>query len=201
MPVIYKTLFEIRLHHEFYLTRSDGTTIFEELNPQDRETFLADEFMEDRDSVNDDIRFEFPQSLQSTYESSFLKLIPSYSGCRVTVRVKPKKLADKTLVFEPFVPLTNGLHIFILVQRKNSALDNYTNVRIKRNLPSIYFFSNSDSPGAKTFPFLTNSIPVQDSSFAYEQGELSLSGAAIQEFYRQGGADTFRNVAGRGFVN
>jgi len=201
MPVIYKTLFEVRLLHEFYLTRRDGTTIFEELTPADRDIFLNEEFAEDRDPVNDDIKFQFPQSLLSKYEGHNLKVLPTYSGFRVSVRVIEKKLADQSTVYEPLVPLTNDLHIFIVALRRNSTIDHYTNTRTRTALKSTYYFSNSDVVGAKTFPFLPNGLPVQDTSFAYEQGELSLNGANVQEFYRQGTADVFRDVPGSGFAN
>ncbi len=201
MPVIYKTLFEVRLLHEFYLTKRDGTTIFEKLTQQDRETFLNEEFAEDRDPVNDDIMFQFPPSLLSKYKSHYLKILPTYSGFRVAIRVNGKTLADQTTVYDPLVPLNNDLHIFILVLRKNSTIDRYTNSRLRTALPSTYYFSNAEVAGAKTFPFLTNNLPAQDASFTYEQGELSLNGANVQEFYRQGNADVFRNVSGSGFAN
>ena len=201
MPVNYKTLFEIKLLHEYFLTRSDGSNIFENPGQQGRMNYLQEEFKNDRESINEDIYFEFPQSQRLRYASSFLKLLPAYSGCRVVVRVNPQKLADETIVYEPAVPLTNELNIFILVLRKNIAIDTYTNTRIKRPMPSIYFFSNSDLLGAKTFPFLTNSMPVQDSSLLYEQGELSLSGNIIQEYYREGGTDKWNDVAGSGYAN
>src|SRR5688572_12535317 len=131
MAVIYKTLFEVRLLHEFYLTKRDGTSIFEELTPADREIFLNEEFTEDRDPVNDEIRFQFPQSLLSKYESHNLKLLPTYSGFRVSVRVIEKKLANQSTVYEPLVPLTNDLHIFILALRRNATIDSYTNARTR----------------------------------------------------------------------
>jgi hypothetical protein len=201
MPLIYKTLFEVRLLHEFYLTKQDGATIFEKLTQQERETFLNEEFAENRDPVNDDIRFLFPQTLLSKYESYNLKVLPAYSGFRVSVRVREKKLPDQSTVYEPLVPLTDDLHIFILALRKNPRIDTYTNTRMSAAIKPTYFFSNADVGGSKTFPFLTNDIPAQNSSFVYEQGELSLNGASVQEFYRQGNTDVFRNVTGNGFAN
>ncbi len=201
MSVIYKTLFEVKVMHEYFLTRKDGSVIFEKPDQPSRLDFLLNEFIEGKRSINEYINFEFPESLKSIYAGLFLKILPAYSGCKIVVRVNARTLADQSVVYEPFVPLTNDLNIFILLSRKDSAIDTFTNARIIRSCPSIYFFSNIDAVTPRSFPFLTGSIPVQDTSFAYEQGELSLSGIKIQEYYRQGGVDTWNDVAGSGFSN
>jgi hypothetical protein len=201
MTAIYKTLFEIKLLHEYFLTAKDGGSIFEKANQQDRLIFLQDEFTNDQSPINTDIAFEFPSSLQSKYKSSLIKILPSYSGCRVIIQVKSRKLSNQSTVFEPIVPITNDFNIFILATRKNSGVDSYTNARVNRPLPAVYFFSNSELIGQKSFPFLTNDISAQDAGFLYEQGELSLSGSNIQEYYREAGTDKWNNVIGSGYAN
>jgi hypothetical protein len=201
MPVIYKPLFEVKILHEYFLTGKDGVSIFEKVSQQDRLNYLQTEFENDQSPVNSDLDFQFPSALRMKYESHGLRVLPSYSGCRVMVSVKSKKLADQTTVYEPLVPLPTDFDLFIFVSRKNPAVDNYTNSRINRALPAIYLFSNGEINGPKIFPFLTNPISAQDASFSYEQGELSLSGANIQEYFRQGGVDAWSNVPGSGFAN
>jgi len=44
MAIIYKTLFEVKLLHEFYLTRKDGNTIFALPDQPARLKFLLDEY-------------------------------------------------------------------------------------------------------------------------------------------------------------
>ena len=201
MALIYKTLFEIKLLHEYFLTRKDGTTIFSEPNQGARLAYFSEEFINDQHPVNADIEFVFPERLQARYESLSLKVLPTYSGCRVVARVIAKTLADQSLVFAPAVALPSTEDIIILIRRKTLAYDVYTNSRVSRSLPATYLFLNADVPGPKTFPFLTNNIPVQDATFGYEQGELSLSGTTIQEYYRQGGADVWNDVTGSAFAN
>jgi hypothetical protein len=201
MALIYKTLFEIKLLHEYFLTRKDGTTIFSEPDQPARLAFLREEFNKDQEPVNVDIDFEFPESLRARYESLSLRLLPTYSGCRVVIRVLPKTLADQSLVFEPAVALHSAEDIVILITRKTLAYDVYTNSRVSRSLPSTYLFLNANVPGPKSFPFLTNNVPPQDIAFSYEQGELSLSGPTIQEYYRQGVADVWHDVTGNAFAN
>src|SRR5687768_10034461 len=201
MALIYKTLFEIKLLHEYFLTRKDGTTIFSEPDQPARLAYLREEFSRDQEPVNLDVDFDFPESLRARYESLSLKLLPTYSGCRVVIRVLAKTLTDQSLVFEPAVSLHPDEDIVILIKRKTLTFDVYTNSRVRRSLPATYLFLNADVPGPKTFPFLTNGVPLQDTTFAYEQGELSLSGTTTQEYYRQGGADVWHDVTGDAFAN
>ena len=60
--LIYKTLFEIKLMHEFYLTEKDGNTIFDLADQKDRINFLLNQYTIDRSSVNKDIEFKFPKN-------------------------------------------------------------------------------------------------------------------------------------------
>lgn len=201
MPLIYKTLFEIKLLHEYFLTRKDGSSIFSEPDQAARLAFLREEFQNDQDPVNTDVEFAFPENLRTRYESLNLKILPTYSGCRVVMRVVARTLADQSLVFEPAVALQPDEDIAILMRRKTLAYDVYTNSRVRRALAATYLFTNVDVAGPKTFPFLTNSVPTQDPAFSYEQGELSLSGTIIQEYYRQGGLDVWNDVTGTAFAN
>jgi len=205
MGLIYKTLVEIKLLHEYFLTRKDGTTIFSEPDQSARLTFLREEFSNEQEAINEDLDFEFPESLQARYEGLGLKLLPTYSGCRVVVRVVARKLVDQLTVFEPLVTLPSGEDIVILVRRKTLAFDVYTRGRVRRELPATYLFTNTGLGGTRTFPFLTRNVPVQDVAFLYEQGELSLSGATVQEYFRQQVAniwqDVYHDVTGTAFAN
>lgn len=199
MSGIYKSLFEVKLMHEYYLTKKDGSSVFEKNTQQERLDYLLTEFADDLDPINDDIQFEFPPSLQ--YENLGLKLVPTYSGFRVVARVNVRKLADQSLVYEPAVPFPDNFNLFILLSRKGNTIDAYTNSRSFPPHPGVYYFSNDDLPGTRTFPFLTNAIPAFDPAVQYEQGELSVAGAVIQQFYPDGAAGKWNNVTGTGFIN
>ena len=61
MPLIYKTLFEVKLIQEYFFTDINGDTIFAQANQSDRLNLLLNEYSGDRQSINDDLGFEFPQ--------------------------------------------------------------------------------------------------------------------------------------------
>lgn len=197
--VIYKVLFEIKLLHEFYLTRIDGSVIFDK-TAAGKIQFLEEEFSENRLPVNTVVSFEFPSGLQRQMESLFIRILPSYSGCKVVVKVKEQKQPDGSIFYQPLVSIPANLNIFILLIRK-ADFDVYTNGRVKRPLLSSYFFTNNEIITAKTFPYLTNTIPVFDSGYQYEQGELMSDGGTIREFHREGNAGSWGDVAGTGFAN
>ena len=126
--------------HEYFLTATDGSVVFEKNDQADRLDFLASELNWNREPINSVIQFEFPDSLKAQYDSYNLKLVPSYSGCKVAVRVIQKKLDDLSVVYDPVVTLPQDLNIFIVIEKKTSLIDRYTNARTRTALPGIYFF-------------------------------------------------------------
>lgn len=201
MALIYKTLFEVKLMHEYYLTRQDGTHIFAQANQPARLDFLLEDFHQSRPSINDDLYFEFPKQSKDAFEGLGLKLLPTYSGLRVVARVEAITLPDLTIAYRPLGNIPSWFNLFILVCRKNRSIDTYTNSRVNRSLPGTYFFSNLGSVTTRSFPFLTHAVPSKDDSFSYEQGELARTATGLQEFYRQGGSDQWNDVIGTGFAN
>lgn len=201
MPVVYKTLFDIKLMHEYYLIREDGTTVFDLAAQSDRLLFLEREFADDKPSINDDVFFDFPEGLKAAYEGGFLKLLPSYSGCRVAIRVNAHTMADGSLVYEPFVPLPDNFTVYILINRRTFNIDAFSNGRLMLAYRPVYFFSNAAMTTPRTLPFLTATMPLTDASYPYEQGELSLSaGGKTVQYYRKGAADVWNEVPGQGFA-
>ncbi len=185
MDLIYKTLFEIKLEHEYFLTLEDGKSLFEESDPITRIERLNKAHDNDRESFSRDITYDFPGKLKTLYEQHGLKLIPSYSGCKVLVRVSQLRLPDNSSVFIPFFPLPDDLEIFILLTKKDNLPDAYTNGRLNRTIPSKYIFSNENINGARTYPFLVSPASVFDPGILYEQGELALNAGnnLIELFY------------------
>jgi hypothetical protein len=188
--------------HEFFITDKNGATKFDEPDQQKRINFLLDEYNADRESINSDLQFEFPEKFKTTYNGYQLKLLSTYSGFKVVIRVNQKNLPGNSIVYEPIIHLPNDLNIYIRLSRKNNSIDRYTNSRLKRYVPSIYFFSNENLTGPKTFPFLTNAISAFDAAYPYEQGELSSFGANdIREYFRNDGGNPWNPVKGNAFAN
>jgi len=204
MHRIYKTLFEVKLLHEFYQTDREGNSIFE-LNTQAQRTgFLKERFAANDDNINEDITFEIPQQATELYRNYDLKLLSTYAGYKILISVKPKKLANGTTTYEPLSTLPADLAIPVLVAKKNSHFDGFTDGKMERALPGAYFFSNDSSfSGTRIFPFLSAEISAFDPAQSYEQGEAAKFAANdYRSFYRDdANAAQWVPLAGKAFAN
>src|SRR6185312_13749754 len=168
--VIYKTLFKGQILHEYYLTNSDETTVFDKLNNKD--IFLRDNFGKNIPCVSNDLQYRLPKVIQDLFNNYHLRLLPDYVGFSILTEVKETILADGTIAYKPLVQLPANANLLVQLSFKNNLLATVTNKRIKKNIPAIYYFTNEDIPSVKTFPVLSAGIPAFDSSYTYEQGEL-----------------------------
>lgn len=202
MPVIYKTLFEVKLMHEYYLTSKDGKTVFALNNQTDRINFLFDQFTKGYPAINSDLEFIFPAEFEEKYQDFCLKAIPTYSGFRILIRVNQKILPDGSLVFEPIFSLPDAFNIYILLKKRSNLVESYTHSSINNPVPSIFIFSNENITGAKTFPFLTNPVPTFNAAYSYVQGDIASYGVNdVREYYNDGTADKWENIPGSSFSN
>jgi hypothetical protein len=201
MPVIYKILFEVKLLHEFYLTRPDGSTIFELANQGERLNFLLEEFTNGNESINSDLSYEFHERVRKEYEGYGLKLIPAYSGFKVAARVNQLELADNSIVYKPFFPLPENYCINITIRKRDQLIDSYSNGLISDSLPAIYLFSTEQISVPKVFPNLSHPVPPFNATYDYEQGELASFGANdLRSYYHDGAGDQFDSFIGNAFA-
>lgn len=202
MTTIYKILFEVQVLHEYYLTNHNNATIFES-SAAARQSFLNDRFLKNARSISSDLRYAVPPSMQSVFSKYRLKLLAGYTGFKVGIEVTPFTLAGNIKAYKPVVTLPDDLDIQVLLLRKDSIIDTYTNRRLRTNIKAAGYFSNDDLPGAKTFPFLSNPVTAFDAAAVYEQGELSSFGANDTRifFVDNGGADQFLPVTPGNYYN
>jgi hypothetical protein len=202
MSLLYKTLFEVKLMHEFFLTQKNGDQVFSLTNQADRISFLFAQFTQGRPSVNDNLAFSFPPDLEKEYSSYHLKLLSGYSGFKIAICVNQKMLADGTLVYEPLASLPDGFNVFVQLVKKSNVFESYTHSGINDPVPSVYIFSNENISGAKTFPFLTNPISAFDAAHSYTQGDFASFGINdVREYYKNGMGDQWETIAGTSFAN
>ena len=176
MSIIYKTLFEVKLLHEFYLTDSDGQTVFSLANQEDRLQYLFDHFKKNKKNINSELEFSVPKACDWIFDDFHLKLLTTYSGFKVAIRVDEEKLGDGTRTYRPKIQLPDDLGIPVLITRKNNAIDGITNARMQRAVSSAGYFTNENIGPAKVYPFLSGDIPDFDAAFDYEQGEIARFG-------------------------
>lgn len=202
MAFIYKTLVEVKLMHEFFLTDKDGKNIFELNNQNQRLDFLAKRFDLETPAINRDLSFQFPEAFKQLYERLHLKIIPSFSGFKIVTQVIRHLLTNGTIVFKPMIAIPSDLSIMVTMNKKNSDFDRYTDSRYFRNTPSNYFFSTEGISTPKTFPYLVGSINPFDPAIQYEQGQLAFFAPNdIRTFYKNLSSDVWLPVKGQAFAN
>lgn len=194
VSVIYKTLFKVQILHEYYLTKTDETTVFDNLN--NKESFLTDNFDKNIPSVSDDLLYELPQVIQNLFSNFHLRLLPDYTGFSVLTEVRENFLADGTIGYKPLVQLPATANLIVQLSLKNNLLDVVTDSRINKTIPGAYYFTNEDLITARKFPTLSSGIPLFDLSYTYEQGELYIDdNGKIFQF------DLDEPVSGFGYAN
>src|SRR5579871_5107207 len=137
MSMIYKTLFEVKFLHEFFLVNESGNSVFDVANATDRETFLTSMFTSDHENIGRDISFDFPDEFKQTYRGYYLKLFTTYTGFKVAIQVNKVVMPDNSIQYQPFVSLPDDLNIFIIATKNNSLIDVYSNARISRSVPAL----------------------------------------------------------------
>jgi hypothetical protein len=201
MAVNFKTLFEVKLLHQYFLTGQDGVVVFEKPDQDSRLSYLAEEFALNKESINEYIDFRFPETLRDLYQGYNLKLIPTYSGCKVAVRVEKITQADQSIVYRPLTSI-GDVDIFILIINKSGGPGRFSSGNLGNALPAAYFFSNEEGITSKTHPFITSNVPPVELLHEYEQGELASFGAGdIREFYKTAGGDQWVSVKATALAN
>ena len=204
MKTLYKSLFEIKLYHEFYQTEKSGNNIFELANQTDRLDFLFKKFQSFADHINDDIDFYAPDSKENIFKDNRLKLLPTYSGCKVLAEVRAKKLPSGMTTYEPITPLTDDLVIPILIHKKSSKLNEISSAKMNSFMNAYYLFSNDAIlSGNRNAPYLTADVSDFDATINYEQGELAKFGTNdIRAFYSDlSDTKTWKPIAGQAYAN
>ena len=202
MSLIYKTLFEIKFLHEFYLTDGKGESVFDFTDQAGRMNFLLTKFTQNRASVNDDLGYLIPTAAQSVFDNYRMKLLSTYSGFKIVAEVTPRTLTDGTIVYTPKIKIPENLNIPILLLKKNDSFRNLSNESLNSTIPAINYFTNENFIVNRTFPFLTANIAPFDSAAIYEQGELAAYGLNdTRQFHYNGISDQWKVVKGNQFVN
>lgn len=201
MRTLYKTLAEVKLLHEFYLTGPDSKTVFHYSTQEERFQFLENFLMANRPSITGDIDFIVPEQYADTFRKHKLHLVPFYSGFRIAAEVEEVP-DDDSVLYRPVTPLTGSEKLIIGLRKKNSNIVSYSSQRLSPPFDSIYLFTNNRAANTMVFPNLSSPIPASDSNDSREQGELSVNGGNIQAFFTdENGSELWLPVPGNGYVN
>ncbi len=197
--LLYKTLCDVKWLHEYYLTRDTGETIFESPAQIDRLNFLLDRFTKVLPSIDEDLEFlEHP--LNQTFKNHHIRILPSYSGFRLAVECKKKKLGSGVEVYTPVIPLPDQLCLRILIRYKND-IRRFSAETSPKPLNALWYFSNHDKPFVRTFPFLSAPVPAFVPAQQYVQSEIAMHAATVKSFLNNGAPNPWLTLPGKHYVN
>ncbi|WP_020598748.1 hypothetical protein [Spirosoma panaciterrae] len=172
MPtILYKRLIEVRLLHEYYLIKGDGSNFFV-LSPQARRAYLRTQILSGNYNLLNDLTIEPTETTQQLLQQYKLKFSATYTGCVIGIEVhKYLSETDQTISFRPKTVLPNDLVFEFIILPKNPLFRNFTNTRLQTFAPAIYVLDSADT--RNVFPNL--SVPVADftDQNSYETGELA----------------------------
>jgi hypothetical protein len=204
MEINYKILCEVKLLHEFYLTDSDGSTIFDLASQADRINFLRTRFAFNYPSINNHISFEPALAQKVAFENLKLRVISSYSGFKLFVSVKEEILPGNIKAYRPLMTLADTMPIIIRLAKKDTLLESFSNSTVKKPIPARYYFTNRNLGTAQLSPVLSRSLPVRNDLQTYEQGELAFdTGDNLVKafFFEKDGTKNWLPVNANGYVN
>jgi hypothetical protein len=196
--IYYKKLFEVRVLHEYYLSNDSASPYFA-LPDAERDSILQRKLLHHQYDIRQDLSIAPSASCEKLLRRNHIRFVPQKTGFFAGIRVNPDGAA-----FSPFIPLEQELAFEFTLQIRNPAFCNFTNSRLRSNVPALYLFTNSDSGGTKTFPSLSEPVAPFTPGTFYEMGELTTSGADVREALVSTSNNqnaNWRKIASRGLVS
>ena len=194
----FKRLFEIRILHEYFLIDARNQDFFA-LNDQDRMDILNARLRQNQYNIWQYLSIEPVEESAKVLEGMHIKLVQHPVGFFLGMEVKPD--GDD---FTPFIPLNNNTSFTFFLKVKDHYFKNFTSLRLKSALPAIYFFTNANPDGKKSFPALSVPVPSFQMNKFYEMGELAVINGNLKEALertKSSNSSKWRNISGKGFGN
>lgn len=174
--IIFKKLFELRILHEYYLSKNDDLEYFA-LPELEKSEILNNMLFYDRYDIWKDITIEPTQETLEVLKNQHIRFVPQKTGFLLGIKVKPSIGGT----FLPFINLEESLNLNFMIRVKNLNFKNYTNQRLQNNFPAIFYFSNDNSDNNKIFPSLSSPVALFKPGRTYEAGEIVQIGPDVKQ--------------------
>jgi hypothetical protein len=201
--ILYKRLFEVRILHDYFLSKADLTSYYT-LSENDKDEFLKSRISREQYNTGNYLEVVPSASTQTIFDNYRLRIATTPSGFIVGVKVKPQLNDIGEEKYLPTIALNGDLRLGFHLRIKDTGFNTYTNLKIRQPASARYYFSNTNADNVKDFPSL--SLPTADfqSGKTYEPGELAFVGGNLQEALEEttsSDASAWRQVDGNGYAN
>lgn len=200
---IYKRLFELRILHDYFLSKADGTSIYD-LTPAEKSSFLDEQVRLTHYNVPQFLPIQPTENTAKIFKNFHLKMATEPYGFIVGIEVKPQLQASGDEKYFPFIQGVQNHKLGFKLTSTSTEIKTVTNDRLQVPTPYAYYFSNQNPAGVKTFPYL--SLPVSDFQAGqdYETSELAVIGGNLSQALEDTNspdAAKWQNINGVGLAN
>lgn len=204
ISVEYKILFEVRFLHDYYLYGAEPgggeMQSFFAMSGEKQVARLAELVTSGRYDIRKDLEILIGANDEKLFKRQRMKLVQTATGFFLGIQVKRIVSSGGEIRFRTAVPLAENASVTIGLSTANPYFSAITNVRMDRDVDSIYFFTNE---GAHDDLSLASPVAQLIPGQRYRMGDLALVAGSV----KQAIADNTGNplfwtaVAGLGVVN
>lgn len=174
---LFKRLFEVQILHEYYLTRSDGTSVLD--NPAANiGALLAGELEKFEYNLTNDIIIEPTESCKQLLKKYHLKFAQNHTGFILGAEVTETLNSVGDTLYQPIIALGADVSFQFTVRIKQASFDSFTNQKLKGER-KIYYFNNIQE-GGKLAPQLSKNVGDFVAGESYEMGEFARHGGVLK---------------------
>ncbi|MEL7535184.1 MAG: hypothetical protein AAFN10_28025 [Bacteroidota bacterium] len=184
----YKRLAEIRILQEYFLRAKDEEDVFG-MEQAALEAVIEEKVKRQKYNVHNQLLIEPSLATSELLSRQNIELLSTPLGFFLAVQVSEQAGEEGLMRYSPYIPLqgTEDL-IFSMRTQRLSNFKSFTQERLDRRLPAIYYFSNLPEgelsfPADKEAPSLALSVLAEEDLAQAEilMGELALRNEKIQE--------------------
>ncbi len=168
----YRSLFSVRILHEYYLPVEPE--IYQNIPADNLDSFQ--DRLHGNYNINGDFKISPTSDCNEALNNYNLVFKRNRLGCFVAGKVRSLGGGD----FTSYIPMDEPETFRFTLDLGNKNLFNFTNIRLERNIESkdyfVYYFSNrANNSGAGAPLYLTRPVADFLDTYAYEAGEVILS--------------------------
>ncbi|MEM6346560.1 MAG: hypothetical protein AAF927_21915 [Bacteroidota bacterium] len=206
----YKRLLEVHILQEYFLKAKDEEDVFG-MGQDELETLLAEKIKRQKYNVHNEFLIEPNASSKERMQRQNIEMLLTPLGFFLGLRVEDQAGEDGLMRYSPSIPLPVDTDlVFSLSPQRLSNMRSFTQQRLDRRLPAIYYFSNLSEndllfPAGKLAPALSLTPLAEDAldRTDFLMGELALRNDKLQEaIVNLPTRDTdWQDIDGQGLVN
>jgi len=206
----YKRLAEIHILQEYFLRAKDEEDVFG-MDQTDFELLIAEKIKRQKYNIHNELLIQPLAATQELMQQQNIENLTTPLGFFLAAQVSERTGEEGLMQYTPYVPLqgTEDL-IFSLKPQRLSNFKSFTQQRIDRRLPAIYYFSNLSEndlsqPADKVAPSLALPVLPEDALPEAEilMGELASRNDKLQEAIANSPIDDtdWQDIDGEGMIS